>query len=804
LKLPGAITISFGYLLFIILLQANCKFDTSPKLFGALGLGPSKDTAKKIIFANTEALFTNEFGRKASFTIKLSKMPDGDVAIGPIASLDSTEGIVVSNSTITFTKDNYDIPQTIIIEGVDDEIADGNQQFRIAMGTIKSSDYSYSILTVSDVLVINTDKETPSIAASPASGLFTNENGQTASIYLVLSTQPGADVIIPGFTSDTTTECSVSETLTFTSKNWDVPQKITVVGVDDFLLDGSKNCQISSSPSTSIDRVYSNKTMPVITVVNIDNDSAAFTYIPITSPNTTEGGGQAQFSVVMNTIPVGTVTISGISSTDTTEGIVSPTNLSFSPSDWNIPQVITVTGVDDSMNDGNISFSLVFPNSIALNPADSAYDNLPLASPGSFTNIDDDTRGVVISPAGSTTSISPLAVVEGQASQAFQVRLTSVPCNIPSSPSSCSPATVTINLTNSDTSQYSIDPATLTFTSTDWNIDQIVTVTAVNDALDDGDLDFTLSIDTIVSSTDYGGFNPPDVAIQVVDNDTAGITINPAGGITVNENDSGGLGLETTITVVLNTEPTGDVIIGPIISTDTLEVIVAPPIGGGNNSITNRRLVFTPNTGQAIVNTDSNSDTITDTSTGGWNVPQTVRVRAVVDGTLDGNQVRAINFGSRSSSDPTYSNTVLTPTPNIPVTNLDSGTPSIILQSISAVSFNEDGSSTITMQVSLSTLPTSTVTISNIVSSDTTEGVVLPNGGGAPITDRTLVFTTSTNTAATGTNTTTGGWNMPQTITIRSVSDGFDDGNISFKITFPAASGAAEYNTQRPISSNGS
>jgi hypothetical protein len=34
---------------------------------------------------------------------------------------------------------------------------------------------------------------------------------------------------------------------------------------------------------------------------------------------------------------------------------------------------------------------------------------------------------------------------------------------------------------------------------------------------------------------------------------------------------------------------------------------------------------------------------------------------------------------------------------------------------------------------------------------------------------------------------------MPQTITIRSVADGFDDGDIPFKITFPTATGATEY-----------
>jgi len=53
----------------------QCNFKHGPKLFGFLPLpfSPNKDTQKNFIVENTDALFTNEFGRQASFTIKLSK-----------------------------------------------------------------------------------------------------------------------------------------------------------------------------------------------------------------------------------------------------------------------------------------------------------------------------------------------------------------------------------------------------------------------------------------------------------------------------------------------------------------------------------------------------------------------------------------------------------------------------------------------------------------------------------------------------------------------------------------------------------
>jgi hypothetical protein len=788
---------------FMFFLQ-NCNLKPAMKLFGMLPISfsPSKDVDKRFVFENTEAVFTNEFGRQASFTLKLSKKPEGEVVIGPLTSSNLAEGILLTTSTIRFTPDNFDLPQTITIQGVADGVADGNKQYRIRFGSLQTNDFSYSQLTVPDVLAINTDRETPSIAASPVLGLSTNESGQSASISVVLSTQPGADVVLPSFSSDTTTECTVSGSLTFTSRNWDTPQIVSVVGVDDSLIDGARNCLISSSPSTSIDQVYVNKTMPVVTVVNVDNDTPGFTYVPITPALTTEGGGQAQFSIILNTIPTGNITVSGITTSDPTEATISPSNISFGPSNWNVPQVMTLTGQDDFMNDGSINYTVVFPNADAINPLDLLYDNLVLTSAGSFTNQDNDSRGFIIAARAPTTSISPIPVTEGGASQTFEVSLTSAPCDTPSTPASCNPTSITINLTNNNISEYTISPSSLVFTSGNWNIPQTVSVTAVDDFVENATLDFTLVLEPIISTSDYSGLDPSDVAVRVLNNDISGFTINPAGGVTVNENDPGGVGLETTITVVLNSEPTGTVTLGSILCSDTLEAIIAPTIGGGNTSITNRTLVFTATAGQAIVNSDTNSDGFNETSTGGWNIPQTIRVRAVVDGTSDGTQVRQIQFGSRSSSDVKYASAGVTPTPDVPVTNIDSGIPTLLLQSISAVSFAEDGTSTITAQVVLATLPTANVTISNIVSSDLTEGIVLPNGGGGSIANRTLVFTPTTNTAVTGTNTTTGGWNMPQTITIRSVADGFDDGDLPFKITFPAATGATEYVGLLPVSAN--
>ena len=88
-----------------------------------------------------------------------------------------------------------------------------------------------------------------------------------------------------------------------------------------------------------------------LTNTNTDDETAGFTISSI-SGNTTEAGGTATFTVRLSSQPTANVTI-GVSSSDTTEGTVSPSSLTFTSSNWNANQTVTVTGVNDSLDDGN-------------------------------------------------------------------------------------------------------------------------------------------------------------------------------------------------------------------------------------------------------------------------------------------------------------------------------------------------------------------------------------------------------------------------------------------------------------------
>ena len=64
---------------------------------------------------------------------------------------------------------------------------------------------------------------------------------------------------------------------------------------------------------------------------------AGITVTPTSGLTTTEAGGTATFTVVLTSRPVADVTI-GLSSSDTTEGTVSPSSLTFTSANWDFPR----------------------------------------------------------------------------------------------------------------------------------------------------------------------------------------------------------------------------------------------------------------------------------------------------------------------------------------------------------------------------------------------------------------------------------------------------------------------------------
>jgi hypothetical protein len=140
--------------------------------------------------------------------------------------------------------------------------------------------------------------------------------------------------------------------------------------------------------------------------------------------------------------------------------------------------------------------------------------------------------GVTITESGGTTNVT-----EGGATDTYTVALTSQPT-----------ADVNIALANTQTAT---NVNTLTFTAANWNIAQPVTVTAVDDAVIEGNHSGVITHIATSSDTNYNGINIGAVNVNITDNDFNVITGNtsnprdPLTGTVANDRIVGGAGAKT-------------------------------------------------------------------------------------------------------------------------------------------------------------------------------------------------------------------------------------------------------------------
>ena len=614
---------------------------------------------------------TTEAGGIATFTVRLNTQPTADVSFN-LSSSDSTEG-TVSPSSLTFTSANWNNTQTVTVTGVDDALVDGNIAFSIVTGAATSADPNYNGLNPADVSVTNTDNDVAGFALSKST-MTIAENGGTDTFTVVLTAQPASNVVF-SVTSSATGEATVSPaTLTFAPASWNSAQTVTVTGVNDnTVATHSATITVSVVDATS-DNNWDPLANKTVDVTCTNDDVAGFTVSSI-SGNTTETGGTATFTVKLNTQPSANVTIA-ISSSDTSEGIVSPSSLTFTSANWNNTQTVTVTGVNDAIIDGDMAYSIVTgaatssdPNYNGLNPSDVPVINvdndytLTVGNDSNGTTVPSgasvQTKGVAASISATpsagyhfanwtlssgtvtfasansatttATASADAAILANFAVNDVQIIInaTSLSVNEGSTATfmvklSAQPVadkTVSVSRTAGDSDISVTGGANLIFTTSNWNSYQTVTLSAAEDP------DNVNGSTTITCAS--AGSSSRTVTATETDNEIPGYLLGSTSG---NITEAGGT---ATFTMKLNCQPSSDVSF-TLSSSDSTEGTVSPP-----------SLTFT---------------------SANWNVTQTVTVTGVDDALLDGNIAFSIVTGAATSADPGYNG--LKP-PDIAVTNFD-------------------------------------------------------------------------------------------------------------------------------------
>jgi hypothetical protein len=227
---------------------------------------------------------------------------------------------------------------------------------------------------------------------------------------------------------------------------------------------------------------------------------AAFGHIwvePTSGLVVNESGLQIRFSLVLGSQPTADVTIA-LSSTRPDEGAVSPSQVTFTPGNWNTRSWVTVTGVDDNLCDGNQDFTIVTAPSVSLDPIFNAVDTSDVTA----TNVDNESGGFIVH--GQNLSSS-----ETGGAATFAIML------------SCQPvADVVLPIVSTDTTEVVVSPSFVTFTSRDWSSLHTITATGVDDAADDGDQVVLVTLGPATSADPtFGGQAAPNVSVTNVDDD---------------------------------------------------------------------------------------------------------------------------------------------------------------------------------------------------------------------------------------------------------------------------------------------
>ena len=243
-----------------------------------------------------------------------------------------------------------------------------------------------------------------------------------------------------------------------------------------------------------------------------------------------EDGGTETYTVVLTAAPVSSVTISIIPDAQVNTDQASLTFTTDNRNESQTVAVTAVTAVDDGVVEGTHF------GTIQHSASGGGYDGVPINDVVA-TIIDNDLASVIVTQSGGSTDVS-----EDGASDTYTIVLNSQP-------------DATISIVVNDTSQATASPTSLTFTTANWAVAQTVTVTAVDDAVQEGAHTTTLS--HTASGPGFDGLGISNVIVNITDNDTvSGRILIAQSGSTTTLSESGG---SDSYTVRLALEPSGPV-----------------------------------------------------------------------------------------------------------------------------------------------------------------------------------------------------------------------------------------------------
>ena len=622
------------------------------------------------------------------------------------------------------------------------------------------------------------------IITETSGGTTMAEAGATDLYGMTLSAQPTADVTIAA-TSGTPGTATVSGSLVFTGTNWNIAQSITVTAVTNAVDTANQEVTITHA-ATSTDLRYNGLSLAPVTATVIDDDPTVVTLTRFIGTGAISEGGQVALSIALSrTLAAGEIIDvplsiggTGVTTADwslvvAAGGGLNQVGVSLSGQTTPTPQVtLAGAGTRDAVlllnpaDDGTAEGDGFETYTIALGPdggGANGFDRATLntnvgggADPHGTTNSldlrvnDPPAPDVIITETGGDTTVD-----EDRGTDNYGMTLDTQPT-----------ANVTIAVTSGTPTFATVNPASLIFTSANWNMAQTITVTGVVNG--DDAPNHAVPITHAATSTDARyNITPDPVTVTVTDDDPTVVSLGRLTGTgTISE------GGRLTIVVSLSRAlTTGE--------------IIDVPLSIGGTGVTTADWSLIP---MAIVPDDINvgvtlsaADTPTPQLTFSGAGAQTARLElaAADDDTAEGDgfETYTIALGPNGGGANGFDRSTLN-------TNVDGGADP------------DTDTSFTSFDLRVNDPPGITITETAITIDEGDEGtytVVLATQPGAAVTITPTSGTLATATVSPSTLTfTTANWNTAQTITVTGENNNADAADQAVTITH-AATGDSTY-----------
>lgn len=260
-------------------------------------------------------------------------------------------GEISGTITVTAQQDSVDeVDETIVVD------------IDLVTNGIESGEQQVTVSIIDDDLPPNVTLSVDNSEISEASGTAT----VTATLSAVSSQTVIVDLRFSG-TAVLNDDYSRSGTQIVIPAG-QTSRTVMLTAVQDAVAEGNETIVVDITSMTNGSESGSQQ----VTTTIIDDDSVGLT-VSRNSLAVSESGSTETFTVKLNTQPASNVVLSVMSS-DTTEAKVSPATLTFTPSNWNTAQTVTVTGVDDQLVDGNVSSTVTV--AVDVDASDSSYGSV--------------------------------------------------------------------------------------------------------------------------------------------------------------------------------------------------------------------------------------------------------------------------------------------------------------------------------------------------------------------------------------------------------------------------------------------